>query len=219
MVISLFALVTQLLTEPAMATGVSEISNLEAGNPTWIIDKAEVLSKLNEGAINKKLGDLAQNTGNEVRVVTIHRLDYGETAESFANELFKKWFPTPEAQTNQTLLFLDTKTNTTAIRTGSQVKSVLPDKIAQSIASETMLVPIRKGNYNQAVLDASDRLSAVLSGLPDPGPPEVKTVTPESTFKTKEETNAKSATLIVVGLLLAATIIPMVTYFIYQGQS
>ncbi|WP_257790486.1 hypothetical protein [Parathermosynechococcus lividus] len=41
----------------------------------------------------------------------------------------------------------------------------------------------------------------------------------EKTYKSKSETDDRSATIIVVMLLIAATVIPMVTYFIYQGSS
>ncbi len=218
LLVALIILVAQLAVQPAMATGVRDLPTLKVGDPTWIVDQDRVLSLINKGTINQTLGDLAKNTENEARIVTIHRLDYGETPESFTTKLFEKWFPTPEDQAHQTLLVLDTVTNGTAIQTGSAVQSIMPDDIAESVASETMLVPIRKGNYNQALLDASDRLAAVLAGRPDPGPPPAEVVVlPESTYKSAAETDSKSATYIVIGLLLAATIIPMVTYFLYQG--
>lgn len=213
----LMILVTQLATTPASATGVYQMPLLSAGDRTWVIDQAEVLSRLNEGQISSALEDLAKQTGNEVRIVTIRRLDYGETPESFTQQLFEKWFPTPEAQANQSLLVIDTVTNGTAIRTGDKVKSLMPDEIASSIATESVLASLRDGNkYNQAFLDASDRLVAVLSGKPDPGPPQIaQTVNVEGTFKSAEETNTSNATIWVIGLLLAATIIPMATYYLY----
>lgn len=215
--LALIILATQLVASPASATGVYQMPKLLAGDRTWVIDQADVLSRLNEGKISSALENLAQQTGNEVRIVTIRRLDYGETAESFTNQLFEKWFPTPEEQANQTLLVIDTITNGTAIRTGNQAKSRLPKDIAESIVSETVLVPLREGDkYNQAFLDASDRLVAVLSGEPDPGPPQIaQTVNVEGTFKKAEETDSGNATIWVVGLLLAATIIPMATYYLY----
>ncbi len=208
-----------LVAAPANATGVYQIPNLSAGDRTWIIDKAEVLSRASEIQISNALENLAKETSNQVRIVTIHRLDYGETPESFTDKLFKKWFPTAEAGDHQTLLVIDTVTNGTAIHTGDQVRTILPDEIAQSVAQETVLAPLRDGNkYNQALSDASDRLVAILSGNPDPGPPQlVKTVNAESTFKKAEETDAGNATIWVVGLLLAATVIPMATYFWYQN--
>lgn len=205
----------------ASATGVYSMPNLTAGEPSWIIDQATTLSRATRNEINSELEKLAQQTGNEVRLVTIHRLDYGETVADFAEKLFQKWFPTPEAQANQILLVLDNVTNTTAIQTGADVKALLPDQTAESVAQETVMVPLRNGNkYNQAFLDASDRLVAVLSGEADPGPPVVETaIQTEGTFATAEETDDRSATILVVVLLVLATVIPMATYYFYQGMS
>jgi uncharacterized protein len=68
-------------------------------------------------------------------------------------------------------------------------------------------------------MDASDRLVAILSGEPDPGPPVVASnIQTEGTFATPEETAGSNATIWVIGLLIAATVIPMATYFLYQGM-
>jgi uncharacterized protein len=210
-----------LVAAPANAIGVYQMPNVRAGEPTWVIDKAEVLSRLNEGRLSNTLDNLAKKTGKEVRMVTIHRLDYGETTDSFTDALFKKWYPTPQAQANQALLVIDTLTNTTAIRTGEAVKSMMAEDIAESVASETVMVPLRDGNkYNQALLDASDRLVAVLSGEPDPGPPVVEEkVQVAGTFKSAEETDTKNSTIWVVAILIIATVVPMATYFFYQSFS
>ena len=208
MAISLFIL-------PASATGVYQRPSLTAD--TWILDQGDVISRLNEGQISKAFKDLAQETGKEVRIVTVHRFDYGETPESFAKGLFSKWFPTVAEQSNQVLLLIDTVTNGTAIISGDQIKSVLTDSIAQSVAEETLGAALRDGDkYNQGFLDVSDRLVAVLSGKPDPGPPQIKeTVQVAGTFTKAEETDQGNATAWVVGLLIAATVIPMATYYIY----
>ncbi|MGQ4649860.1 photosystem II repair protein Psb32 [Lyngbya aestuarii] len=217
----LMVLVSGLVAAPAAATNIYQMPNVSSGEPTWIIDQSEVISRINEGRISTTLEDLAKATGNEVRLVTVRRLDYGETIESFSKALFEKWFPTEEAQANQTLLAVDTLTNNTAIVTGEAVNSTMPKDIAESVASETVQVPLRDGNkYNQAFLDASDRLVAVLSGQPDPGPPVVEdTIEVEGTFKTAEETDTNSATTWVIVVLVVATVVPMATYFFYQGFS
>lgn len=206
---------------PAHATGVYQMPNVHAGEPTWVVDNADVLSLLNEGKLSSSLESLAKTTGKEVRMVTIHRLDYGETPESFTNDLFKKWYPTPEEQANQVLLVIDTLTNGSAIESGEALKSLLPEEIAQSVATETVAAPLRDGNkYNQAFLDASTRLIAVLSGEPDPGPPAVtETIQVAGTFKSAEETDTKNSTIWVVAILIIATVVPMATYFFYQGFS
>lgn len=216
-----FLILSLWVANPALATSLYEMPTLQAGEPTWVIDKDEVLSRVTEGQISSALEKLAEKTGNEVRFVTIHRLDYGETTQSFTDKLFEKWFPTPEEQANQTLLVLDTMTNTAGIRTGEKVKTLLSDTIATSVANETLLTPLKQGNkYNQAFLDACERLVAVLSGEPDPGAPQIaETLNVESTFKSAEETDRNTSAVIVIVLLVAATVIPMVTYFWYQGFS
>lgn len=205
-------------TPAASATGVYSMPNLTAGEPTWVVDQATALSRITRNEISSELEKLAQETGTEVRFVTLHRLDYGETAESFAEKLFTKWFPTDAAQANQVLLVLDNVTNTTAVKAGSDAQATLTPEIADSIAQETVMAPLRRGNkYNQAFLDASDRLVAVLSGEPDPGPPVIEdTVQTEGTFARAEETDDRSATVVVVVLLVLATVIPMATYYFYQ---
>ena len=203
---------------PAGATSVFDLPNLAPGESNWLHDEASVLSRLTRSNLSGALDSLAKKTGNQVHLVTIHRLDYGETVETFAQQLFERWFSTPEAQASQTLLVLDNVTNTVAIRTGDAVKSLLTDDIATSVAQETLMAPLREGDrYNQALMDASDRLVTVLSGEADPGPPVVaSTIQTEGTFATPEETAGSNATIWVIGLLIAATVIPMATYFLYQ---
>lgn len=207
---------TQLFAAPAHATSLYEMPGLVAD--IWVIDKAEVLSFSNEGKISSALADLAKQTGFEVRMVSIHRLDYDETAQSFADKLFEQWFPTPEEQAKQVLLVIDNVTNNTGIRSGATVKQLLSDDIAQSVAQETVVIPLKDGNkYNQALLGASDRLVAVLSGQPDPGPPQLQdTVRVESTFATREQTKSSNATFWVIVILIVATVVPMATYYFYQ---
>ncbi len=219
--IAIALIASQMAVLPALATGVYEMPMLSADDRTWVWDKGDVLSRSSESTITSVLDNLETQTGKQVRFVTIHRLDYGETTATFTKQLFEQWFPATEEQTNQILLVLDTVTNSAAILTGEGVKSVLTDEIAQSVAGETVQVPLRQGNkYNEALTAASDRLATVLSGQPDPGAPEVVDNTQvEGTFKKAEETDQGNATTIVVVLLLLATVIPMVTYFWYQGFS
>ncbi|HBY76254.1 MAG TPA: beta-propeller domain-containing protein, methanol dehydrogenase, partial [Cyanobacteria bacterium UBA11148] len=213
----IMAIASGLVAAPANATGVYEMPTVSAGEATWVIDTSDVLSRVSEGKLSNRLAELAQKTGNEVRMLTFRRLDYGETIQTFAKALFEKWYPTPEAQANQTLVVIDTQTNNTAVVTGEGIKSMLSDDIAQSIASETMVAPLREGDkYNQAFLDGSDRIIALLSGEPDPGPPTMEqNIQVESTFTSAEETDTKNSTIWVVVLLVVATVVPMATYFLY----
>ena len=200
---------------PASATGIYDLPFVSAGDSTQIVDDAEVLSRVTQRRIKGAIEEVRDRA--EIRFVTIRRLDYGETIDSFTNALFEAWYPTPETQVNQVLLALDTVTNSSAIRVGEGVDPALTQDIADSVAQETVLIPLRNGDkYNQAFIAAGDRLVAVLSGEPDPGPPAiVDNIQVEGTFATAEETEAtkSDSTTLVIFLLIAATVIPMVTYY------
>lgn len=208
---------------PAQAIAVVELPSVRAGDATWLVDDANIISRTNEGKIANRLANLASTTGNEVRLVTIHHFDYGETVQTFTDKLFDRWYPTPADQADQTLIVLDEVTKTVGIRVGTAAATQLDAATATSVAQETVLVPLLQGDkYNQALLDASDRLVAVLSGQPDPGPPvfdEAFDNQSESTFasaETTEENRGNNAVLLIV-LLVLATVIPMATYFWYVG--
>ncbi len=215
------ALVLGLAVSSAEALAVFQMPTVAAGDATWVIDEANIISRINESKISGRLGDLAASTGNEVRLVTIHHFDYGDTAQTFTDKLFDRWYPTPEAQVNQTLLVLDEVTKTVGIRVGDQSAALLDEAIATSVAQETVLFPLLEGDkYNQAFLSASDRLIAVLGGQEDPGPPAFDdSFDSEGTFATAEETaeNRGNTTILLVVLLVLATVIPMATYYWYAG--
>ena len=206
------------LAAPAIATGLYDLPNFDAQD-VWVVDTADAISSANQSKLSKTFKELADETGQEVRMVAIRRLDYGETVDSLAEEIFKDWYPTPQAQANQTLLVLDTLTNNVAIRTGDSAKGLIDEDLAKSIVDETVGYNIRKGNkYNQAFLETGDRLVAVLSGLEDPGPPIMEDeIQIEGTFTKAEDTDRGSATVWVIGFLIVATIIPMATYYWYVG--
>jgi uncharacterized protein len=208
-------------TFPAEAVAVFQMPTVAAGDATWVIDEANIISRINEAKISGRLGDLAAATGNEARLVTIHHFDYGDTIQTFTDKLFERWYPNPEAQANQTLLVLDEVTKTVGIRVGDQSATLLDGGIATSVAQETVLFPLLEGDkYNQAFLAASDRLVAILSGKEDPGPPAFDdSFDSEGTFATAEETaeNRGNTTILLIVLLVLATVIPMATYFWYAG--
>lgn len=206
------------MTLPAYAaTSARDIPDISQESSTWVVDQAEVVSRTNEGKLNNFLKDIAEETGAEIKLVVIRRLDYGETVDSFADELFDQWYSDAAEKQDQVLLVFDTITNNATIRVGESLKDRLSEEIAQSVIDDTIGVPIREDNkYNQAFLNASDRLGTVLAGKPDPGPPEVKDdIQVEGTFTRAEDTDTESSTVWVIGLLVVATVIPMATYFAY----
>jgi len=199
------------------ATSPSDISDISQDTSNWVVDQAEVISPINENRLNERLQQISEQSGADVKFVVIRRLNYGETVDSFAEQLLDQWYPTPEEKADKVLLIFDTLTNNTTLQVGDGLKDRLSDEIAESVVKDTIGVPIREDDkYNEALLNATDRLAPVLAGEPDPGPPEVeKQVKVERTYKKAEETDTENAAIWVIGLLIVATIIPMATYFAY----
>jgi uncharacterized protein len=196
----------------AWATAVNE---LPATPPQWVLDQAEVFSPSTINQVNRTLTRLAQDTGFQVRVVSLRRLDYGETAASFGEKLFQRWFPDGGAR--QVLVTLVARTATADMQAGAAVTPLLPAATALSITQETLLRPVRQNIYNQALLDTVERLHLILSGQPDPGPPPEDVEPTAGNFATVAETHEQRdwATAAVIVLLILATVIPMVTYYWY----
>ncbi|WP_198805626.1 photosystem II repair protein Psb32 [Leptolyngbya sp. BL0902] len=216
-------LVLGLAVGPAQAIAPFQLPTVAAGEATWLVDEADIISRINEGKISGRLSKLAEQTGQEVRLVTIRHFDYGETIQTFTDKVFERWYPTAEDQANQVLLVLDEVTKTVGIRVGEEAAALLPDDIATSVAQETVLVPLLQGDkYNQAFLDGTDRLVAVISGQPDPGAPVFDQAfdnLSESTFASAEDTeeNRGNNAILLIVLLVLATVIPMATYYWYVG--
>ena len=219
-ILPLFLLVFALfcLSAPAFATGIYDLPDPNVKN-VWVVDTADAISLSNQNKLSSQFKDFAQQTGQEIKMVAIRRLDYGETVDSLADEILTTWYEDEDIRANQTLLLIDTLTNNVALRTGDKAKELVTADIAQSIIDDTVGYNLRSGNkYNQAFIDSGDRLMAVLSGQEDPGPPEiVDDIQIEGTFTKAEDTDRDSATVWIVGFLIFATIIPMATYYWYVG--
>ena len=201
---------------PALATGVFDLPNFDPDN-VWVVDLAKEISLDTQNKLKNQFKELAEKNGQEIRMVAIRRLDYGETVNTLADELFTSWYPNEEDRANQTLLVMDTLTNNTAIRMGEEAASLVEPEIKTSIIKDTVGYNLRTGNkYNQALLDASDRLVAVLSGEVDPGPPIIEdNIQVEGTFTKAEDTKTGVSWTWVIVILIVATVVPMVTYYLY----
>ncbi len=213
---TLVAALVQLLALPVQALGLEDVPEFLSGGRNWVMDISGVLSRDTEGRLNRLLDDLERATGQAVRVVTARRLDYGETPDSLVSELFTQWFEKPTDQAHQTVLLLDTRSRGAAIQAGEDVQPLLPTDLIESITEETMGSQLRQGNLNQALLDGVSRLSTVLSGQADPGPPQMAQLPQAESSSTFPKASQGEAAQLVVWLLAASVIIPMATYFAYK---
>lgn len=196
---------------PAGALEIADIPDLPTNDRTWVVDFANIINSATEGEITRKLDDIQTSTGKAVRFITVSRIDFGQPAEEFLQEIFTKWFP--DGGREEALVLIAAEDHRTAWQAGEGVKELLTPDILESVIGETMLPPVQESRFNQALQEGARRILAVLAGEPDPGPP-VLIAQVEKTVA--EPIDSKTSTTWVIVLLAAATIVPMATYFLMQ---
>ncbi len=199
------------LMAPVGALEIADIPDLPQNDRTWVVDFANIINSATESEISRKLDDIQKATGKAVRFITVPRIDFGQPAEEFLQEIFEKWFP--DGGKDQALLLIASEDHRTAWQAGEGVQAVLTPEILKSVIGETMLPPVQGARFNQALQEGAKRVLAVLAGEPDPGPP---VVVAEVEKTVAEPIDTKTSTTWVVVLLAGATIVPMATYFLMQ---
>ena len=180
-----------------------------------VIDDADVFSRASRGELETRLKEFEQDR-LDARLITLRRLDYGYTLNSFGKELLEQWTETGEAPLM--LVLIESQGKRAAIVADASLQSRLPEALLKSTARTTMAIPLREGDrYRQASVDGLGRISVVLNGGEDPGPPEetVRTTLPTN-IPTQEETQSSNATTWIIVLMLLGTIIPMATWWVFS---
>ncbi len=183
-----------------------------------VYDYSEVLSRATNSEIKKKLIELGDDR-IDARLITLRGLDYGVNINSFGSDLIDQWNDENDPSSLPLLLlFIDTQTNQTLVQVDPVLTTQLPESFLKSIAKTTMSKPLREGQrYRQASIDGINRISVVLNGGEDPGPPAVTNVSLDySNVPSRSDTESSNGAIWVIGLLIIGTIVPMATWWLFS---
>jgi len=215
----LLAAITVLLLQflPVAAAWAVGASAYPALPQQHLIDPAELFSRATAVELERRLKEL-QADHIEARLVTVQRLDYGLDLETLGHQLIDRWSTASSDDSSQLILLIDSQTNTAAVVASDTLLDQLPESLLRNTADRTMAIPIRLGSrYRQASLDALDRITAVLAGGEDPGPPLEQVIVPvESNIPTQEETASSNGFTWIVVLLVVGTVVPMLTWWVFS---
>ena len=181
-----------------------------------LLDDADVFSRATTSELETRL----QQVGDgriDARLVTVRRLDYGFSLRSFGEALLEQW-SSADNNASMLLLLIETQNKRAAVVADPDLTTQLPESLLISTGRATMATPLRDGDrYRQASLDGLNRLSTVLEGGEDPGPPEemVRTTLPTN-VPTQAETEESNAFTWVIVLLVVGTIVPMATWWVFS---
>ena len=182
-----------------------------------LIDPAELFSRATAVELERRLKEL-QADHIEARLVTVQRLDYGLDLEALGQQLLDRWATASSDDSAQLILLIDSQTNMAAVVASDTLLDQLPESLLRNTADRTMAIPMRLGSrYRQASLDALDRITAVLAGGEDPGPPLEQVIVPvETNIPTKEETASSNGFTWIIALLAVGTVVPMLTWWVFS---
>jgi uncharacterized protein len=213
-VLSATALSLWLLVPTALAVAPVDFPSVRPSDP--VLDGAEVLSRSSRTELNARLQELDQQR-LDARLITVRRLDYGLTLNSFGEQLLERWSG-PAGEAPLLLMLIEAQNKQATVVADSALSSRLPAELLRSTGRTTMSQPLRDGDrYRQASLDGIERLDVVLNGGEDPGPPvEVERTTLPTNIPTKEETEESNAFTWVIVLLVVGTIVPMATWWVFS---
>ena len=201
--------------QAALAIAPSDFSAQRPENR--IIDEAQVLSRSSRSELDRRLDDFGADR-LDARLVTLKRLDYGFTLDRFGRDLIEQWSGGGEPSSPLLLLLIETQNKRAAVVADPALSTQLPDALLSSTGRTTMAIPLRDGDrFRQSSLDGLIRLSTVLNGGEDPGPPEemIRATIPTN-IPTQEETQSSNATTWIIVLLVLGTIIPMATWWVFS---
>ena len=198
----------------AWATGLAEFPVQPPAS--HVLDQADLLSRSADAELDRRLQDFGGDR-IDARLVTLRRLDYGLSLDALGEQLVQRWSG-DEPDRSLLLLLIESQNNSAAVVASPDLDGQLPSDLLSSTAISTMGLPLREGaRYRQASFDALERLSVVLNGGEDPGPPQLVERMPiDTNIPTREETESSNAFLWVVVLLVVGTLVPMITWWVFS---
>lgn len=216
--LALIAVVVLIVGVPSMPALAMSPTDLPAERPaSQVLDDADVLSRASRSELNARLEEFGGDRV-DARLITLRRLDYGLSLDGFGKDLIELWSSEGQGRSPLLLLLIETQNKRASVLADQSLQSQLPETLLTSTGRTTMAIPLREGDrYRQASIDGLTRLSVVLNGGEDPGPPEeiVRTTLPTN-IPTQEETQSSNATTWIIVLLVLGTIIPMATWWVFS---
>lgn len=147
-----------------------KVSDLKATD--YVNDFASVLSVEQKDELSKTLGDLEKQTGDQVAVVIVNKMEdeYGNTdyIEHYAVKLFEKWGMgkngTDENSDKGVLFLVSIQDRQMRIEVGYGLEPTLTDGITKNILDNFVRPEFKNQNYYEGVKVGVENIATVLNG-------------------------------------------------------
>ncbi|MDO8728966.1 MAG: TPM domain-containing protein [bacterium] len=129
----------------------------------FVNDFASILRPETVSSLNQKLEQFSKETGNEISVVTISKLE-DETIETYAETLFQEWGIGKEKEDNGLLLLISLVDREMRIEVGYGLEPLVTDIDSGRIIREILTPAFQSGDYDLGISKAVDTIIGLIGG-------------------------------------------------------
>ncbi|HEX2668414.1 MAG TPA: TPM domain-containing protein [Gammaproteobacteria bacterium] len=131
-----------------------------------VVDEAGLLSAGTRDELDRTLRAFAENSGDQLVVVTVSTLD-GYPIEYWGYELGRHWGIGAKDKNTGVLLIVDRDERKVRIEVGYGLEGTLTDALSDDIIRNTILPRFKQGDYDGGISAGVDAIRAVLGGHAD----------------------------------------------------
>jgi uncharacterized protein len=124
-------------------------------------DYAELLPVDQRAAMERRLVELENRTGNALVVVTLSSLEGGQI-DDFAEKLFKRWGIGQKGKDNGVLLLVAMQERKARVEVGYGLEEILPDSLARRVLDEQLFPAFKQQRNVEGLNLAVDRLAGIV---------------------------------------------------------
>jgi len=181
---------------PSWALTVEQVPNPRLAK-SWVADTAELISPEAEARINTAIDALQANTGTEVLVATIDRLEDESGAltdiDSYTNALFNRFGVGSKEGVDGSrglAIVVSLEPKKWRVETGRGLEGALPDLVTAYVFKEQALPSFKNGDVGSGIAAAIAEYGKILRGELQP-PPEIAS---KDSQQSRQQTEAAEVT-------------------------
>lgn len=134
------------------------------GKPNGFVnDFAGILKPETISLLNQKLERFSKDTGNEISVVTISKLE-DETVETYAEKLFQEWGIGKAKEDNGLLLLVSLEDREMRIEVGYGLEPLITDIESGRIIREILVPAFQAKDYDGGIIRATETVIRLIGG-------------------------------------------------------
>ncbi|MSO13400.1 TPM domain-containing protein [Rickettsiales endosymbiont of Trichoplax sp. H2] len=127
-----------------------------------VVDQANVISPATKDQLTEILTNIENTTTDQIVIVTLPTLD-GHSIEDYGYKLARHWGIGQKDKDNGAIIIVDVNERSIRIEVGYGLEAKLTDAVTSEIIRNQIAPSLKKGNYNQGLLNAVNKVKEILS--------------------------------------------------------